>query len=223
MLIHENDVIVFAGDSVTDAGRDKSIPAGAFAGMGQGYVRFISQALVTTYPEFANMVVNAGVSGDDSAQLLERFEADVLTYCPQIVCILIGINDVWRWYDQRFQRSKQAITTEQFGNNYQLLIDMTRSAKATPVLMSPFMFEKNIQDPMRRRLSAYQEVVEILAQSNHVRMIDVQSVIDQFLTIESSYTLSLDRVHPNEYGHFLVARTFLNAIDLKWQHTPKER
>jgi hypothetical protein len=54
-------------------------------------------------------------------------------------------------------------------------------------------------------------------------MIDVQSVIDQFLTIESSYTLSLDRVHPNEYGHFLVARTFLNAIDLKWQHTPKER
>ena len=196
MQLKKQSKIVFIGDSVTGAGRDYHTSAGRFNSLGEGYVAVISAALTALYPAHEIMVINQGMNGDKVTDLQTRWHSDVLAFAPDYVSILIGINDVWRFFDQS-------------------LIDQTKEQVKGIYLMSPFMFENSQEDPMLQKLKKYQAIVKKLAEQNQLVYIDIQQAIDDYLAIQSSYILSSDRVHPNRNGHFLVANQWLEAVGFK--------
>lgn len=216
MLLKRNSTIVFAGDSVTDANRDYSAITGDFESFGDGYVRIISAALTTMYPDLNTMVVNAGVNGDDINLLAKRWNQDVLSNKPNYVAILIGINDTWRWFDSTFRHNQDLITPEKYRNKYQDLIDRTKN-QAEILVLNPFMFELNQADPMRAKLADFQEIAKELASSNNLLFIDIQSTIDKYLKQQSSYTVTKDRVHPKFSGSMLIARKILTDLGVDWE------
>lgn len=87
--------VLFQGDSVTDAGRDRTDPHH----LGNGYVRFAARMLEERRPDIEWEFLNLGMSCHRSKDLVARWQADCLDFKPDIVSILIGINDVWRGFD----------------------------------------------------------------------------------------------------------------------------
>ena len=131
MLLQKNQTILFQGDSITDAGRDREDPRG----LGEGYAKNIASALNSLYPEQGFTFVNRGISGNRCADLLERYDEDFKAVQPNVLSIMIGINDVWRRYD-----SNDPTSCETFAAQYrQLLAQVKRDLPGTAIVMiEPF-------------------------------------------------------------------------------------
>lgn len=83
--------LLFQGDSITDAGRDRS----NIRNLGFGYPKHAAELLQNTYPDIEFDFMNAGISGDRAESLLARWDTDALALKPDVVSILIGVNDTW--------------------------------------------------------------------------------------------------------------------------------
>lgn len=86
-LIHDGMTLLFQGDSVTDCGRSREDTTD----LGPGYPRFAAEELAKRYPNLR--VINRGISGNRSGDLVARWEEDCLALKPDLLSILIGIND----------------------------------------------------------------------------------------------------------------------------------
>ena len=94
-LIENNAVVLFQGDSITDAGRNRETGAD----FGWGYANIIASLFTNRYPEKEVKFLNRGIGGDRVVDLERRWEADCLALAPTWVSVHIGINDTWRRYD----------------------------------------------------------------------------------------------------------------------------
>lgn len=148
-LLDPRRTVVFAGDSVTDCGRREDR-----RGLGDGYVRDLFDSLGPQRPR----IVNVGISGNRAADLEARWQTDVLARQPDVVSVLIGINDTWRRYDKNDPTS-----TESFERSYRALLEPVR---AKLILVEPFLLAvKDDQDAWREDLDPKIEVVRRLASS----------------------------------------------------------
>ena len=97
-LIKPHSVILFQGDSITDAGRSRqSIGPNNPDGLGYGYPKIISDHLWAGYPDHHLQIYNRGVSGDRIRDMAQRWQNDSLRLHPDIISILIGVNDTWNY------------------------------------------------------------------------------------------------------------------------------
>lgn len=210
MLFENMDAIVFAGDSVTDMGSQNPVGEGLADKLGFGYVRMVENLLVAWYPELDLRVVNSGVSGNTSRDLLARFERDVVSQNPDWLCICIGINDVWRQFDVPAITSR-AVSPEEYRANVEQMILALKDSVRGIFLMTPYYMEANEQDFMRRRMDEYGAICKELAAQYGCKLIDLQQVFSEFCTHHHSSRLSWDRVHPNQMGATMIAKAFLKA------------
>ena len=85
-----NQTILFTGDSITDAGRRQ---VGARA-LGEGYVSVVADVINAKYPQLNLKMINTGISGDTTRSLKFRWNKDCLPHRPDILSLMIGINDL---------------------------------------------------------------------------------------------------------------------------------
>lgn len=218
MIFEQYDRIVFAGDSVTDAG--SANPVGDNPNqLGNGYVHLIHAFLASCYPERMVRVTNSGISGNTSRTLLERFERDVTSLNPQWVSICIGINDVWRQFDLPAAREEHVLPEEYRRNVEKMITDISPKVKGV-FLASPYYMLSDTTEPMRARMDEYTAICRQLAQKHGCVFLDFQKMFDEYLAQRTSYSISADRIHPNVTGAMLMARKFLNAFGFDFQHKP---
>lgn len=212
MIFEKYDTIVFAGDSVTDAGST------AFSGkstsehgdaLGNGYVRAIENMLMAFYPDLNVRVINSGVNGDTSKMLLDRWQADVLDYNPDWVSICIGINDVWRQFDYPNVRSLW-VSPEDYEANMRKMLDSLKGKVKGFFIMTPFYMERLREDTMRARMDVYSDICRKLAEEYACPLVDNQTIFDEYFKIQHSTYIAWDRVHPSQIGAMLMAREFLS-------------
>ena len=116
--------ILFQGDSITDADRDRS----DYHKMGYGYAAFVVEKLTAKYPDVDFEFINLGLSGNRTDQLFDRLTHDCVELDPDIVSVLIGINDVWHRYEYEFIPT----TDEQIALNFKCILERIKrdSSKA---------------------------------------------------------------------------------------------
>ena len=198
--------ILFQGDSVTDAGRDRSNPAD----LGEGYPKFASALIQDSYPDLDFEFVDLGISGNRTEHLVARLEADFIEVQPDIVSIMIGINDVWHHYAFEFVET----TDEQFEKNYRTVLDAIKSRTNARILMiQPFLLET--VDPVKQELceelARKQQIIRKLADE----YADVYLPLDEVLhteTDEKSAYYSADGVHPTPDGACFIGEAYLRAV-----------
>ena len=101
--------LLFQGDSITDAGRNY----GDFHDLGNGYPKYAAEYIKEKYSDIDFEFIDLGISGNQTKDLVERLQKDFIDIQPDIVSILIGINDVWHhaadrsWISKRFSHSPQ--------------------------------------------------------------------------------------------------------------------
>jgi len=196
--------IVFQGDSITDCNRDRSVPAS----LGEGYVKMTCENLP---PEWET--INRGISGNRVYDLEARWDQDCLDHKPDLVTILIGINDTWRRYD-----SNIASPVAEFEGSLNRISKRVVDSGAKLILLEPFVL------PIPADRIAWREDLDPRIQA--VRRV-ATSYADAFVPFDGIFAasscrlpmaeLAHDGVHPSELGHRLMAAHLLAAIQTVFQ------
>ncbi|WP_026369157.1 SGNH/GDSL hydrolase family protein [Kallotenue papyrolyticum] len=203
MIFSTGQTILFIGDSITDAGRQHAPP------YGDGYVSLIQALLQARYPELGLRVINRGVSGDTTRELLARWERDALAEQPDWLSLLIGINDVWRSFGAN---PHAAVPLPEYEANLRSLLGSARERGARLILMTPYMIEPERSVPMRRQMDWYGAVVRRLAAAMEAVLVDTQAAFDAVLRHTPPEAWATDQIHPNRAGHAVIALAWLRAV-----------
>lgn len=194
--------ILFIGDSITACGR--RAPQSPY---GDGYVAEVVRWMTAAHPELGLKFENRGVNGDTTRDLLARWGADVLEEKPDWLFIKIGINDVWRLFDELML---EAVRQDEFKDNYTRLIERALGGtRAHIVLIEPFLVETDHSERFRRLVMPYQQTVAHLAELYELGLVRLQPAFDRALLHLPAVELSEDRVHPTPLGHMLIAQQVL--------------
>ncbi|MDD6095824.1 MAG: SGNH/GDSL hydrolase family protein [Clostridia bacterium] len=221
MLFKDYETIVFAGDSVTDMG--STLPVGdspLWDALGNGYVREIDSMLNAFYPEVHVRVVNSGVNGNTSTEMLERWQRDVLDLNPDYVSLLIGGNDVWRQFDSP-SYTGQHVLPDETEKSIRKMIEMTVSKVKKMFIISPYFMEPLKDDPMRARMDEYGAICKRLADEYGCEYVDFQGMYDEYFKYRHPASIAWDRMHPSRVGATLMAREFLSHCDFDMLHKPE--
>lgn len=215
MFIEAKSKVVFIGDSITDCGRVQPVADGLFDPLGRGYVTMIDALLGATYPDRIIRCVNVGTSGNTVRDLKSRWQRDVIDLNPQWLSVMIGTNDVWRQFDSPRQ-TEQHVGPDEYRTTLTELLRRARPSLKGMILMTPFFIESNHADAMRKRMDEYGAIVHAVATEFGAILVDTQAAFDNALKHLYSGTLSWDRVHPNQTGHMILARAWLDAVKYQW-------
>lgn len=215
MKLHQNSKLLFIGDSISDFGRARPVGEGLMEGMGNSYVRLLDAFLRTTYPQSRIRLVNMGINGNTTRDLLARWQTDVLDQKPDWLGILIGINDVWRQFDTPLM-TECHVGPEEYEQNLREMIGQTLPGLKGLILMTPYIMEPNRLDPMRARMDAYGAIVKKLAVEYNAVFADLQAAFDSYFRYYHPMSMAWDRIHPDQLGHMIIARTVLEALDYRW-------
>ena len=206
-----HSVILFQGDSITDAGRTRSrIGPNSPDGLGFGYARKIADTLLVNYPEGYLQLYNRGVSGDLIRGMISRWEGDSLRLLPDLISILIGVNDTWNQV-----LLGMGSDPEQYQGIFHKILTDTRQALPNTrlVLCEPFLL---LTGEVTREWSAditrRQGIVRDLADEFNAIFVPFQSALDQAAQQVSAYLLLEDGVHPTDRGHQVLADCWMKTV-----------
>jgi lysophospholipase L1-like esterase/RimJ/RimL family protein N-acetyltransferase len=192
--------ILFQGDSVTDANRNRH----SIYDLGQGYVQELLSSVTNC------LLVNRGISGDRTTELLQRWEKDAIAIQPDLISILIGINEVWHYH-----RYNKFMTPQLFKENYiKLIQEIKRKSPHTKILLiEPFAYPiGEYEDIWKKELDEEIIIVKELAETYADYFIPMQSILNEYaLKIPMNEILS-DGVHPTSLGHNLIAKEVSKVI-----------
>jgi len=208
----KNSTLLFIGDSITDCGRAR--PVGEKDGLGNGYVGQINAILSAIHPDRSIRVLNTGISGNRVCDLKDRWQPDVSDLNPDWLSIMIGINDVWRQFDNPL--NPRQVDLVEYEDTLKALVERTQPRLQGLVLMTPFYLEANPQDPMRNLMDQYGQVVKKVAEARQAIFVDTQQAFDRYLACQPTQSLCGDRVHPNPTGHMILAKAFLDSVGFRW-------
>ena len=211
MKIAPHSKLVFIGDSITDCERARPVGEGLFGATGKGWVSLVEGLLGAIHPAHAIRVVNMGTSGNVVTDLKARWQTDALGLKPDWLVIMIGVNDVWRQFDLPRQ-TEIHISPATYAKTLDEIVAQARPRVKGLVLMAPFYIEPNRADAMRARMDEYGAIVKKTAAKHDALFIDTQAAFDAVLQHVHANALAWDRVHPNNTGHAIIARAFLNAV-----------
>lgn len=206
--LKQNETIVFIGDSITDADRRQA----AYRPLGYGYVHFAANYLLAKYPEYNLNSINTGISGNTIRDLNSRWERDCLAHKPDILSVLIGINDVWR---QHTDRPDEAVYLDEYEFTYERLLSQAKdNSDCSIVLMEPFMFCSDTENPMYKSLQGFITVVHNLAKKFEAVLVPLQESIDKIIKKIPPEKFSNDMVHPYLWAHSWIAQRWIEATQL---------
>ncbi len=199
--------IVFQGDSITDAGRDRT--GENPSGLGQGYVNLLAATLGARHPGRGYEILNRGIGGDRVESLHARWQADTLSLRPDVLSILVGINDAF------IQRSVDpSLFYDGFTETYRLLLRQFRGffPEAKLVLMEPFTLDAGNYDYLPEvlpHLRKKQNAARALAEEFDAVFVPLQARFEAAAKLApAAYWLS-DSVHPTPAGHGLIAEAWI--------------
>lgn len=204
-----NQTLLFIGDSITDAQRRER----PYSPLGWGYVHFAADFLQAAYPHLNLNIENRGISGDTSGALLTRWEADCLALKPDIVSLMIGINDLWRKFSETYEKQRMHIEPVEYHRNMTELLRRTKDeCDAQLILMEPFLFCDEKDDPMLGELAAYIDVVHALAKQFEAVLVPVHTAYMALQEKRPAADWAFDAVHPSEWAHAWIAKQWLEAV-----------
>lgn len=202
---------LFQGDSITDGNRSRDNDWNHL--MGHGYAYLISSRLWFDYPEKELMFYNRGVSGNRVRDLQERWQKDTLDLKPDVISILVGVNDViatiknWdpephKKYEERFQNLLQRTLRE---------LPKSKIILCEPFLL-PLGWAEDNPEIWQAEIQKKQETAKKLASEFNTVYVELQDSFNEALKKAPDNYWIWDGVHPMPAGHELIARKWINVV-----------
>ena len=202
--------ILFQGDSITDAGRSREVDD-ANTQLGGGYAFVAASEMLLKHPEKDLLFYNRGISGNRVVDLYARWKIDAINLGPDMISILIGVNDTWHEYGRQ-----NGVEPERYEQIYRMLLDWT--LKELPnvklVLMEPFCLVTGeaVTEDWLSEMGERAAIVKKLAAEYNTVFVPLQEKFNAALDkAPVSYWLR-DGVHPAPAGCALIAEAWIEAV-----------
>ncbi|TZF84721.1 SGNH/GDSL hydrolase family protein [Pedobacter sp. BS3] len=210
--IPDNATILFQGDSITDAHRDrKQTSENNAMGLGTGYALGAASTLLLDNPSKNLKIYNRGISGNKVYQLADRWEEDCLAIKPDILSILVGVNDYWHTLSGKYKG-----TIKTYRDDFKALLDRTKNRLPDVKLIigEPYAVNgvKAVTDAWFPAFYEYQKAARELAESFGAVFIPYQKVYDTAQKMAPGSYWTPDGVHPSVAGARLMAEAWLKAV-----------
>lgn len=204
----KGQTVLFQGDSITDCGRVRE----DITNLGAGYPDKIADVYKKLYAENDITFVNKGVSGDRVKDILARYDEDVLAIKPDFISILIGINDVWRRYD-----NNDPTSVEDFEKSYETLLE--KIVKDFPnikiMIIEPFLLHGTEEkECWHEDLDPKIQVVRKLAMKYADYFLPGDGIMAREACEYGPEALAGDGVHPTDLGHSILAKEYMNLLGI---------
>lgn len=197
------DRILFQGDSITDRGRREDPN-----GLGTGYPAIVKGVLAAVAPDAAVEVINRGISGNRTIELLERWKEDCLDLAPTHLSIMIGVNDIWH------DNVGKGVKLPDYRANMKRLIESALSGGIPNViLMTPTTVDADPKHPYNLQCAEYAAAIEGFAKEYKCTLVPARDAMWAAVRSGPSVGFYLaDGVHPATAGHAVLAAAWLRAV-----------
>lgn len=205
--------ILFQGDSITDGGRSRNQDWNHV--MGHGYAYIVASRIGYEKPAMRYQFFNRGISGNTVKDLINRWEEDTILLAPDIVSILVGVNDTSAELD-----GKSGFTTQSYADKYRKLLSDTKTKlpQAQLVIGEPFILPvgkvKANWEKWHQKISELQLEAKKLAKDFNAIYIPFQTHFNEAVDHAPADYWIWDGVHPMPAGHELMARKWIEAVKL---------
>jgi len=212
-LFGKNSVVLFQGDSITDAGREKEkeLPNNPRS-FGSGYAFLAASSLLNALPEKDLVLYNRGISGNKVFQLAERWQKDCLDLKPSVLSILIGVNDYWHMRNGKYDG-----TVEVYESDYRKLLKRTKEdlPNVYLIICEPFYLTNTsaVDESWVKPMKQYQAAAKKLAEEFDAIWVPFQKVFDEAIKYAPAVYWAHDGVHPSMAGAQLMAEAWLKAVE----------
>jgi lysophospholipase L1-like esterase len=216
IALKNEGVILFQGDSITDCGRNReSNVCNTFEQLGSGYALFAATQLLKTHAGRQLKIYNRGISGNKVFQLRDRWEMEALAFMPDVLSMLIGVNDFWHSLTGGYKG-----TAEVYENDLRALLNYTKDKlpDIQLVLCEPFVLRGGSAIDESKWFPAFDEFrrsLKKLAGEFGTVFVPFQAGFDAAVKLAPTRYWSADGVHPDLPGRQLMADMWLEATGLK--------
>jgi lysophospholipase L1-like esterase len=208
--LHENGLVfLFQGDSITDGNRGRSADPNHI--MGHGYAFSIASRVGADFPASDYRFYNRGISGNTIVDLQKRWQTDTLDIKPDVLSILIGINDT----AASVENKPAAQSIDDFEKVYRKLLEDAKSIKPDIIFLLglPFVYpvgkRKENWDQWKDGTAQRAERVRKLATAFNAVLVDYPAVFDKAITKAPVEYWIWDGIHPTVPAHELMAREWI--------------
>ncbi len=198
--------ILFQGDSITDAGRDHR----NYHDMGNGYPKYAAEGIREAFPDTSFEFINFGISGNRTCQLFDRLYNDAIAFAPDVISVLIGINDLWH----RHGAAKIATTLEQIETNYRAILERLKNeTNAKIVMLEPYYLDAEPCSYLREDLKPLLPIIRRLAEQYADVFIPLDELFAEAIKNQPEpLYYSADGVHPNDNGARFIGKAYAEAV-----------
>ena len=205
--------ILFQGDSITDAKRDRELPDCYSQTMGSGYVALTAGKLLAANLGREFCCINRGISGNRIVDLYARWKRDAINLKPDLISILVGVNDTWHEI-----ASQNGVELPRYEKIYRMLLEWTREElpDVKLVLCEPFSLLSEIVTPeWMAEVAQRGEIVKKLAAEFDAVFVPLQNVLEN-AAVEAKDNLKIlrDGVHPTLVGAQIISDQWLKFVEL---------
>jgi lysophospholipase L1-like esterase len=210
--LNKEDLILFQGDSITDARRKKDDKdPNSPAALGSGYPVLAASDLLYNYPDKGLHVYNKGISGNKVYQLAERWDADCLDLKPAVLSILVGVNDFWHTLVNNYTG-----TIKTYRDDYKTLLDRTKQKLPDVKLIigEPYavLGVKSVDEKWYPAFNDYRHAAREIADSFGAAFIPYQDIYDKAQKSAPGAYWTIDGVHPSLAGARLMAHAWMETV-----------
>lgn len=210
-VIPDEGTVLFQGDSITDAGRNRD-ELSVNTGLGHGYAFLATAKLRRVLPGRHVKCYNRGISGNKVFQLSDRWQQDTLELQPDLLSILVGVNDFWHTLNGSYDG-----TIEIYERDFRALLERTMEAlpDITLVIGEPYVVKEGsaVDEQWFPEFRAYQKAARQIAKEFNTGFIPYQSVYDEASEKVAPTYWTADGVHPTLAGSQLMAEAWLQTVN----------
>ena len=211
-IFPDGGTVLFQGDSITDSGRNKErqLPNDA-SSFGNGYALMAGAGLLKKLPEKNLTVYNRGISGNKVYQLRDRWDVDCLDLKPDVLSILIGVNDYWHKRNGNYDG-----TVDVYLHDFRELLE--RTTKALPdvklVICEPYSVAGGtaIGEGWQEEFKPYRKAARQMADEFDTLYIPYHEIFKKALELAPAKYWSPDGVHPSMAGAQLMVAAWLKVV-----------
>ena len=203
MELHKLDCVLFQGDSITNAFRMPQEANDCYQ-MGAGYALMVAAQVRSERPQDRVTFMNRGVSGNGLQDLLARWRPDCLDLRPDVLSILVGVND-----------TLVMGPIAEWGGHYRRLLAMTRKElpKVRIILCEPFLLPVGkVSKAMLENMAKRQREFSRIVADEDVAAVMLQKVLNQASRKAPADYWAYDGIHPTAAGADLIARAWLKLV-----------
>ena len=191
----EPNIWLFTGDSITQGAKHTH--------GGRSYPEVFSERIRWELHRVRDFVINTGISGNTTRNILDDFEWRISQFKPAAVSLMIGTNDC----------AKHDIDLSVFEQNLVTLQSKIRQLGAIPILHTPNPIIEE-KAPERARLSEYIPVIQDVAEKNKIVLVDNWAYWQSQPQEKMRREWLNDPLHPNDAGHLEIAQLMFKELNI---------